>query len=489
VTEVPPVNDWLHPVEPPLQLMPAGLEVTLPEPPTVTCSVSIGTTGANVAPTVWAAFSVIEQLAALPEQAPVQPDKAFPGEAVAVSVTTVPALNDWLQPVDPPLQLIPAGLELTVPAPPTVTCSVSVCTTFANEAPTGLVAVLSVTTHVGWVPEQAPVQPENAKPDAAVAVSVTTVPLTYDWLHPAAPPLQLMPAGLEVTVPEPPTVTASESVWTMGAKDAPTVVAALSVIVQVPALPEQLPVHPDKVFPEDAVAVRVTVVPALKDWLHPVAPPLQLIPAGAEVTVPAPPTVTCRVSVWTMRENEAPAASVAWLSFTTHVGSEPEHAPVQPENAKPDAAAAVSVTDVPSANDWLHPVAPPLQLMPAGLELTVPEPPTVNVSESVWTMAAKDAPALCAALSVRVQVAALPEQAPVHPTNREPEAGAAVSVTVVPLSNVWLQLPVAPEQLIPAGLDVTVPAPPTVTCSDSSWMVGANCAPTFSVALTVSVQL
>jgi phage tail protein X len=122
---------------------------------------------------------------------------------------------------------------------------------------------------------------------------------------------------------------------------------------------------------------------------------------------------------------------------------------------------------VPPAKDWLHP-APPLQLMPAGLELTVPDPPTVTCSESVCTVVAKDAPTLAAAVSVIVQLPALPEHAPVQPTNVLPEVGDAVKVTLVPLSNDWVQLPAVPEQLIPAGLEVTVPEPPTVTCSDSS---------------------
>jgi len=81
--------------------------------------------------------------------------------------------------------------------------------------------------------------------------------------------------------------------------------------------------------------------------------------------------------------------------------------------------------------------------------------------------AAKDTPTFWAAVSATVQLVALPEQAPVQPSNVSPDAVAAVKVTVVPLSNECVQLP-APEQLIPAGLEVTVPAPPIVTCSGSS---------------------
>jgi len=52
----------------------------------------------------------------------------------------------------------------------------------------------------------------------------------------------------------------------------------------------------------------------------------------------------------------------------------PEHAPLHPENANPAPGAAFSVTLVPATNVWLHPVEPPVQLMPAGVELTLPVP-------------------------------------------------------------------------------------------------------------------
>jgi hypothetical protein len=58
-----------------------------------------------------------------------------------------------------------------------------------------------------------------------------------------------------------------------------------------------------------------------------------------------------------------------------------------------------------------------------------------------------------------------PLQSPVKPEKVDPEAGAAVSVTVVPLSKLALQVD---GQLIPAGVLVTVPGPETatVTCAE-----------------------
>jgi hypothetical protein len=60
-------------------------------------------------------------------------------------------------------------------------------------------AAVRVTAQV-LVPVQAPDQPANVEPEAAVAVSVTAVPLAKLALHVGA---QLIPEGLLVTVPVP----------------------------------------------------------------------------------------------------------------------------------------------------------------------------------------------------------------------------------------------------------------------------------------------
>jgi hypothetical protein len=65
----------------------------------------------------------------------------------------------------------------------------------------------------------------------------------------------------------------------------------------------------------------------------------------------------------------------------------------------------------------------------------------------------------------------VPEQAPDHPANVDPDAGVAVSVTGVPLSKFAVQ--VAP-QLIPDGVLVTVPEPVPLTWTLSWREVGVG---------------
>jgi hypothetical protein len=94
------------------------------------------------------------------------------------------------------------------------------------------------------------------------------------------------------------------------------------------------------------------------------------------------------------------------------------------------------------------------QLMPAGLELTVPAPAATTVSATVLSVkvAATDAAALTETTQDPVPV----QFAPDHPPKVEPAAAWALSVTIVPAAKLAEQ--VLP-QLMPAGVDVTVPVP------------------------------
>ena len=144
----------------------------------------------------------------------------------------------------------------------------------------------------------------------------------------------------------------------------------------------------------------------------------------------------------------------AALIVTTQIPVPLHPAPLQPLNTDPLAGVAVSVTDVPLANDALH-VAP--QLIPTGLLVTVPLPLPAFVTVRVYTYTCvKLALTACAALIVTTQVPVPLHPAPLHPLNVDPLADVAVKVTCVPPANEALH--VAPQSM-PAGLLVTVPLP------------------------------
>ena len=96
-------------------------------------------------------------------------------------------------------QVIPAGLEETEPVPVPVLDTVSVERLQGELAVTDF-AASTVTTHVPVPEHPAPDHPVKFEPVAGVAVNVTTVPFVYE-LAQVAP--QLIPAGLDVTVPLP----------------------------------------------------------------------------------------------------------------------------------------------------------------------------------------------------------------------------------------------------------------------------------------------
>ena len=121
-----------------------------------------------------------------------------------------------------------------------------------------VVAALIATVHV--VPETVlhPLQLANVDPPAALAVRVTLVPLSYGSEQ-SAP--QLIPAGLEVTVPLPLPVLVTVSTKRGGSKVAVTVFAAFMVTVHVAPETVLQPLQPANVDPPEALAVRVTLVP------------------------------------------------------------------------------------------------------------------------------------------------------------------------------------------------------------------------------------
>jgi hypothetical protein len=133
----------------------------------------------------------------------------------------------------------------------------------------------------------------------------------------------------------------------------------------------------------------------------------------------------------------------------------PVQAPPQPLNVEPMLAVAFKVTLVPLLK--LAPQVEP-QLMPAGLEITVPLPVPLLVTLReyvVGVLAVKLAVTLVVALTATAQFP-VPAQAPLQPVKVEPAAGAAERVTFVPPATFALQML---PQLIPLGVEVTVPLP------------------------------
>jgi len=152
-------------------------------------------------------------------------------------------------------QLIPAGLEVTVPLPSPPLLTVRVKRSL-NVAVT-VRADDIVTVHVGPATVSHPLQPVNVDPEMAVAVSVTELPLTYGSEQ-SAP--QVIPPGFEVMVPAPPPALAAVSV-NNSLKVAVAVRAALIVTVHVAPATVSHPLQPVNVDPEMAAAVSVTEVP------------------------------------------------------------------------------------------------------------------------------------------------------------------------------------------------------------------------------------
>lgn len=153
------------------QLIPEGLLVTVPLPVPFIFTVSVGFCE-KVAVTDLLASTTTWHDVLVPLQAPLQVGVDQPLSGVAVSVTVVLAAKEAEH--VPRQLLIPDGLLLTEPFPDTVTVSVNV-ELVEKLAVTVLLASI-VTVH--WLPEveSQPLQLVKVEPDAAVAVSVTTVP-------------------------------------------------------------------------------------------------------------------------------------------------------------------------------------------------------------------------------------------------------------------------------------------------------------------------
>ena len=153
----------------------------------------------------------------------------------------------------------------------------------------------------------------------------------------------------------------------------------------------------------------------------------QLIPAGVEVTAPAPVPASATVSAYWLRVNVAVTLR-AWFIGTEHAPL-PEHAPAQLVNVEPVAALAVSTTVVPSVKVAVQ-FAP--QLMPAGTEVTVPEPLPGRETASGQFLSVKVAVTEVVPTTVITQVPVPEHPPPLQPLKSELVEELAVSVTIEP---------------------------------------------------------
>jgi hypothetical protein len=197
---------------------------------------------------------------------------------------------------------------------------------------------LSVTMQVGLLLQPPPFQPAKDEFAAAVAVSVTCVPVVKLALQ--VVPQLLMPEGLLVTVPVPvpPTLTVNRDVFWTGLKVAVTFSLALSVTAQVELLPQLPTFQPAKVELAPAVAVSVIAVPGPKLALQ-VVP--QLMPKGVLLTLPVPEPL--RPTVSTGEVLKFAITEVFCISVTLHTPV-PLQAPDHPAKKEFAVGDAVSVT-------------------------------------------------------------------------------------------------------------------------------------------------
>ena len=142
-------------------------------------------------------------------------------------------------------------------------------------------AASAVTTHVPVPLQPPPDQPVNDDPTPAVAVNVIVDPCSIVSEHDAP---QLMPAGVDVTVPTPVPDLVTETGYVFNAKFAVTVVAEVTATVHDPVPVQPPPDQPVNVDEADGLAINVRP-PSTANVEH---EDPQVISPFVEETVPEP---------------------------------------------------------------------------------------------------------------------------------------------------------------------------------------------------------
>lgn len=241
-----------------------------------------------------------------------------------------------------------------------------------------VVLPLRVTTQ-GPVPVQAPLHPVKIVPGFGEAFRVTILPLPKVEVQ---VPGQESPLGVEVTVPwpVPARVMVRDGVVTIGEKVAVMTVFAVGVSVHgaVPAQP--VPLHPVKVIPGSASAVRVMALPPGMGAETQVAP--QVIPPIEDVTMPVPVPVFVMVMTGFVTGALNVALMMRGLVRVSVQDPVPVHPlPIHPPKEWPEVGTAVRVMVVPFENEPAQLVG--VQTSPGGLEVIVPLPFPSRVTDKV----------------------------------------------------------------------------------------------------------
>ena len=162
-----------------------------------------------------------------------------------------------------------------------------------------------------------------------------------------------MPAGVDITLPDPLSTTFSATVFAATCvKLAPTVRAALITTAHVPVPLHTPPVHPANWYPAAGDAAKMTLDP----WSNGAVQLLpQLMPVGFEPTAPDP--VTATVSTWVTGTNVAVTPRAAFMVTAKLTALPLQPPPLQPENRFPLAGVAVRLTVVPSSKEAPHAAA------------------------------------------------------------------------------------------------------------------------------------
>ena len=233
--------------------------------------------------------------------------------------------------------------------------------------------------------------------------------------------------------------------------------AAFTTTLVVAAVPLHAPPQLVNVYPDAGAAVSVAVVPLASVTAH-AAPPA---PHVSPFPVTVPPVGTgAIVSAYVPPGGAKFAVHVrAPCKLTEYDADVPLQSPDQPVNVYPELAVAAMPIVIATGIVTAHAVPPAPQLIPAPVTL----PPVGGVIVSVYggpvgsppPLAVNVALQLFAASTTTLVVAAVPLHAPPQLVNVYPDAGAAVSVAVVPLASVTAHA--APPAPHVSPLPVTVP--------------------------------